>query len=153
MNLKVDIQRIIPAPPTDDDFQRWVQAVMATEDRQDVELTIRIVDEAEISDLNQRYRGKAGATNVLSFPFEAPPGVQLNLLGDLVIAAPLVAAEAQQQDKSEMAHWAHLVVHGSLHLLEYDHQHEAQAEAMESREIRILHQLGYPNPYQLKEAS
>ncbi len=153
MNLKVDIQRIIPAPPTDDDFQRWVQAVMATEGRQDVELTIRIVDEAEISDLNQRYRGKAGATNVLSFPFEAPPGVQLNLLGDLVIAAPLVAAEAQQQDKSEMAHWAHLVVHGSLHLLGYDHQHEAQAEAMESREIRILHQLGYPNPYQLKEAS
>ena len=93
------------------------------------------------------------ATNILSFPFEAPPGMELNLLGDLVIAAPVVQREAREQGKTETAHWAHMIVHGTLHLLGYDHLKPAEAEDMEAREIRILQQLGYSNPYILDEAS
>ncbi|MCG6934626.1 MAG: rRNA maturation RNase YbeY [Proteobacteria bacterium] len=154
MNAVVDVQRQVNAGPEGEVLRGWVEAVLAAEGRQDeLELTVRIVDANEIAVLNQRYRNKPGPTNVLSFPFEAPSGVSLNLLGDLVIAAPVVTEEARRQGKTETAHWAHLVVHGTLHLLGYDHQTAAQAEAMERREIRILHSLGYPNPYLLDEAS
>ena len=154
MSALVDVQRQVDAGPTDAELQRWVEAVLAAEGRTEpLELTIRIVDAAESAALNQRYRHKEGPTNVLSFPFEAPPGVELNLLGDLVIAAPLVAAQAHEQGKEETAHWAHLVVHGTLHLLGHEHQTPAQAEIMEQREVRILRELGYPDPYVLDEAS
>jgi len=83
----------------------------------------------------------------LSFPFECPPGVDIPLLGDIVICATLVACEAFKQQKSLQAHWAHLVVHGTLHLFGYDHISDSQAEIMENLEIRILHHLGYPNPF------
>jgi probable rRNA maturation factor len=150
----VDVQRQVEAGPADADLLSWVEAVLAAEGLQErLELSVRIVDAEESAALNQRYRHKPGPTNVLSFPFEAPPGVPLNLLGDLVIAAPVVAEEAHDQGKNETAHWAHLVVHGTLHLLGYDHQETAQTEAMESREICILNKLGYPNPYLLDEAS
>ncbi len=112
-----------------------------------VELTIRIVDEAESKQLNETWRQCPKPTNVLSFPFESPPGVELPLLGDIVICAPLVALEAAEQHKSLVAHWAHLVIHGTLHLLGYDHIDEAQAQIMEELEISLLHDLGYPNPY------
>ena len=113
-----------------------------------MELSLRLVDEAESADLNQRYRGKAGPTNVLSFPFEPPPGIKgPRYLGDLVICVPVVAREAAEQGKAPEAHWAHLVVHGVLHLLGYDHLDEAEAQAMEALETRLLANLGFPPPY------
>ncbi len=114
-----------------------------------VELSLRLVDEAESADLNQRYRGKAGPTNVLSFPFEPPPGARgRRYLGDLAICAPVVVREAAEQAKAPEAHWAHLVVHGVLHLLGYDHLDEAMALVMETLETRILGDLGFPPPYE-----
>jgi len=154
MSVTLDVQHEVEAGPDEDDIRRWIEAVLAAEaETAEVELTVRIVDEAEMAELNARYRHKTGPTNILSFPFEAPPGVELNLLGDLVIAAPVVQREAREQGKTETAHWAHMVVHGTLHLLGYDHLKPAEAEDMEAREIRILQQLGYSNPYILDEAS
>ena len=113
-----------------------------------VELSLRLVDEAESADLNQRYRGKAGPTNVLSFPFEPPPGIKgPRYLGDLVICVPVVVREAAEQGKATEAHWAHLVVHGVLHLLGYDHLDETEAQEMEALETRLLANLGFPPPY------
>ena len=111
------------------------------------ELTIRVVDEAEITALNRQYRGKEGATNVLSFPYEAIPGVASGLLGDIVICAPVVASESVAQDKPLDAHWAHIVIHGVLHLLGYDHHQDDAAHKMEARETELLDSLGYANPY------
>lgn len=110
-------------------------------------LTIRIVDEAESTTLNQQYRQKSGATNVLSFPADLPEEVDLPLLGDLVVCAPLVLAEAASQQKPVKAHWAHLVIHGTLHLLGYDHLEDAQAAQMESLETELLGKLGFADPY------
>ena len=125
----------------------WVEAALEAEQR-GVELVIRLVDEAESAELNETYRGKPGPTNVLSFPFDMPPEVEeARLLGDLVICAPVVRLEAREQGKPELAHWAHLVVHGTLHLQGYDHQAEAEAAEMEGLERQILARLGYPDPY------
>ena len=154
MSVTLDVQYEVEAGPDEDDIRRWIEAVLAVEARAtDVELTVRIVDEAEMAGLNARYRHKIGPTNILSFPFEAPPGVDLNLLGDMVIAAPVVQREAREQGKTETAHWAHMIVHGTLHLLGYDHLEPTEAEDMEAREISILQELGYSNPYLLDEAS
>lgn len=131
--------------PAASEFEKWLQ--VALQSRPAAILTIRVVDEAESAELNQRYRQKSGATNVLSFPAELPEEIDLPLLGDLVICAPLVQSEAVVQDKAVTAHWAHLVVHGSLHLLGYDHTETAAAEEMESLETRLLQQLGFPDPY------
>jgi len=109
---------------------------------------IRLVDETEGARLNADYRGKNYPTNVLSFPFEVPPGIPNTHLGDLVICAPVVVGEAVAQGISVEAHWAHLTVHGVLHLLGYDHLEDDEAERMEAEEIRILETLGFPNPYQ-----
>lgn len=133
--------------PTADEFQSWVQRALAGR-RAHGEVVIRVVDDAESADLNQRYRAKAGPTNVLSFVFEAPPGVLVDLLGDLVICAPVVVREAVQQNKAPQAHWAHMAVHGTLHLLGYDHQEPGEAQRMECAEIEILARLGFPDPYQ-----
>jgi probable rRNA maturation factor len=113
----------------------------------DAELTVRLVDEAESQELNSRYRGKDAPTNVLSFPAELPPGTGIPLLGDIVICAPLVQIEAMAQNKPVRAHWAHLVIHGVLHLIGHDHQGEQEAEAMEALEVDLLFSLGYDNPY------
>lgn len=112
-----------------------------------LDLTIRIVDEAEGSELNKRYRKRTGATNVLAFPYESPPDVPQLILGDIVICAPVVAREAQISGMSAQAHWAHLVVHGILHLCGFDHKNHKQAESMESLEVSILAALGFPDPY------
>ncbi|GAC1631848.1 MAG: rRNA maturation RNase YbeY [Nevskia sp.] len=134
----------VPAPAA---LRGWALAAMGTVRG---ELTIRIVDETESAALNARYRGKDYATNVLSFPYESegfdasPEGP---VLGDLAICAPVVAREAVEQGKEPRAHWAHMVVHGVLHLLGRDHEHDAEAEIMEAEERKILSGLGFPDPY------
>jgi probable rRNA maturation factor len=126
-------------------FTRWANAAFAggaARRKSDAaELAIRIVGAAESRRLNRTWRGKDKPTNVLSFAGEAP------LLGDLAICAPVVAREAREQSKTPAAHWAHMVVHGVLHLLGYDHENDRDAERMEAREVKILAQLGMPNPY------
>lgn len=143
---EVEIQRIIDPPglPNDTLFIEWVNAVS----HGDKELVIRIVDEAESRRLNHDYRGKDKPTNVLSFPFEAPPGVPIDHLGDLVVCAPVVAREAAEQGKALDDHWAHMIVHGLLHLMGYDHQNDREAEEMESLEVETLARLGISDPYE-----
>jgi len=128
------------------DFESWVRAALEGV-RHPVELVIRVVDEVEGRELNHRYRGKDKPTNVLSFTFDAPSGIESNHLGDLVICAPVVVREAQEQGKRFNDHLAHLVVHGVLHLRGYDHQTDEEAELMESREKAILQGLGIKDPY------
>ena len=125
----------------------WARAAWLAPE-QDAEVVVRVTDEAESRQLNRDYRGKDRPTNVLSFPFgPLPPGIDLRHVGDLVICAPVVAREARQQGKSTEAHWAHMVVHGMLHLQGHDHQSDEQAGRMELLEIEILAGLGYPAPY------
>lgn len=131
--------------PSEEDLQRWSEAAVK---RENAEIVIRVVDDEESAELNQYYRHKSGPTNVLSFPFEAPPGVPTDILGDLVICAAVVEKEAQEQGKPLAAHWAHMVVHGILHLQGFDHIEENEALIMESEEIAILSGLGFANPYE-----
>ena len=148
MKLELELQRVSSAGsiPADAEFNRWAQAALSGR-RERTELVIRVVDEEEITALNRDYRGKEGPTNVLSFPFEAPPPVESDLIGDLVICAPVVEREASGQGKPAQAHWAHMVVHGVLHLLGYDHLDEGEAQEMETLERKVLDRLGYPDPY------
>ena len=148
---QLDIQRIVEDgwQPDEQDLQAWVDAALS-DFGQDTEIVVRIVDEQEIAELNAYYRHKQGPTNILSFPFEMPEGIdgiELNLLGDLVICAAIVEKEAREQGKQLAHHWAHIVVHGVLHLLGYDHIDDDEAELMESREIAILKKLSINNPY------
>jgi len=137
----------IPSPVS---FRRWVEAALAgARRRRAAELSIRIVGTREGRTLNRTYRDKDYATNVLSFPVDLPPGVRLPLLGDIAICAPVVRREAAEQGKPVAHHWAHLTVHGVLHLLGYDHIVEAEAVRMEALETRILKGLGISDPYQL----
>ncbi len=127
-------------------FRKWAAAAAHGRIRK-ADLAIRLVDEKEGRALNRHYRGKDYATNVLSFPAELPEGVGLPLLGDLVICAPVVAREAAAQGKPLAAHYAHLTVHGVLHLLGLDHEDEREAEAMEQIERDVMAVLGFPDPY------
>ena len=137
--------------PTLEQFTHWVETALAfeaqTEDFPETEMTIRIVDEEESQTLNREYRGKDYPTNVLSFPFEVPEGIELPLLGDLVICRQVMEREAKEQQISLASHWAHLAVHGTLHLLGYDHIEEAEAEEMEGLESQIMQKLGFEDPY------
>lgn len=132
--------------PAATSFRRWVNTALESRIRE-ADLAIRIVDVDEGRALNRHYRGKDYATNVLSFPVELPEGVRSPLLGDLVICAPVVAREALGQHKPVNAHYAHLVVHGCLHLLGWDHEDDADAHAMEQLEREILAGLGIADPY------
>ncbi len=133
--------------PDPDSIQCWIAAALRDE-REQAEVSVRLVDQEESRELNRRYRGRDNPTNVLSFPADLPPELGLPLLGDLVICAPVVKREAGEQNKSEEAHWAHMLVHGTLHLLGYDHIDDTEAEVMETLETRILTDLGYPPPYE-----
>lgn len=132
--------------PSNADIDRWsryaLKCVSATGG-----IVVRLVDRDESQTLNSHYRNKDNPTNVLSFPFDAPPGIAINHLGDLVICAPVVEQEAKEQGKSLSSHWAHMIVHGVLHLAGFDHIEEDQAKAMEELEIEILKELGFENPY------
>ena len=134
--------------PSPEDLQRWADTVFAYLALNDQEFTARFVDHSESRTLNHQYRGKDKPTNVLSFPFESPPGIELPLLGDLVICVPVISEEAQEQNKTVRNHYAHMIVHGILHLLGYDHIDEAEAQQMEALEIRVLAELGIDDPYQ-----
>jgi probable rRNA maturation factor len=150
MNVTVDLQNASGsrAVPLRRQFRSWANAALrhVATDMPRASLSIRLVDEIESAALNARYRGKPGATNVLSFP--VPAGMPAQLLGDLAICASVVAREAAEQAKDAEAHWAHLTVHGVLHLRGYDHEKPGEARAMEALETKILAQLGYADPYQ-----
>lgn len=152
LDLDVQLQYDNGMIPAASSFRQWVLTALADEHRP-VEMTVRVVGEDESRKLNHRYRGKDQPTNVLSFPFEVPPGVDCNNLGDLVICAPLVEREASDQGKTSVEHWAHLVIHGVLHLQGYDHQNDGEAALMESQEVQMLSMLGIADPYQEKETN
>lgn len=150
MTIELDLQLASEeiAIPSHDHFHKWCEAAISPYQQQ-AELTIRIVDVDEGQQLNATYRHKDYATNVLSFPSELPDELlDIPLLGDLVICAPVVSKEAKEQGKDLEAHWAHLVTHGCLHLLGFDHEQEQQAEEMEALEQQLLIKQGYPDPYQ-----
>lgn len=148
--ITLDIQRAVEhdSVPSDQDFQIWAEAALLPYEKP-FELTIRVVDSEESQTLNFNYRQKNKPTNVLSFPFEVPDGIELDLLGDLVICAEVVAKEANEQQKTLAAHWAHMTIHGCLHLLGFDHINDDEAEEMEALEIDILEKLGFNNPYEI----
>lgn len=142
----IEVQRALDAPTPDDALlHAWADAAMLDPGHS---VVVRYVDAEESRVLNRDYRGRDYATNVLSFPFELPPGVEDPHLGDLVICVPVVEAEARDQGKPLEAHHAHMVVHGLLHLQGYDHETEAEAHQMETLEIEILRRLGYADPYE-----
>ena len=147
MNL-LDVQVIdkLTNSPSTGQLQYWVDNALSEYDK-DTELVIRIVDEPDMAKLNKQYRNKKGATNILSFPFEIPEGIDIDLLGDLVICASIVEREAKLQHKELETHWAHIVIHGILHLLGFDHIEEDEAELMEAKEIKILQKINISNPY------
>ncbi|WP_445946334.1 rRNA maturation RNase YbeY [Shewanella sp.] len=151
LDLNLDLQIAVENNqlPSQADFDTWVRTALGNT-LDTAELTIRLVEIAESQALNLGYRGKDKPTNVLSFPFEAPPGMELPLLGDLVICVAVVEQEALEQNKPLQAHWAHMVIHGCLHLLGYDHIIDQEADEMESLETQLIEGLGFSNPY--KEA-
>lgn len=150
--LELDLQRASTAPgPSDAEFRRWCELALRQRSA-DSEMTIRLVDETEGRELNLTYRHKDYATNVLSFPADVPDDLlDIPLLGDLVICVPVVEREAAEQGKALDAHWAHLVMHGCLHLLGYDHIDDDEAEEMEALERELLAEFGHPDPYAADE--
>lgn len=138
--------------PPDQDVQQWVDLVLTSQSNQErdlthSEITVRVVSEQESQSLNLVYRGKDKPTNVLSFPFEAPAQIQIDLLGDLVICADIVEKESKLQNKPIAHHWAHMIIHGTLHLLGFDHDDEQDAQLMESLEVALLAKLAIDDPY------
>jgi len=146
MTISLDVQIISKSTDIPDQatFECWAKAI-PTEEK--TSACLRVVDEAEAKDLNRKYRKIDKATNVLSFPAEIPPQVEINYLGDIVICAQVVVEEAQNQNKRAKDHWAHLLVHGLLHLQGYDHEDDQSANAMENLEVKILNKLQISNPY------
>lgn len=134
--------------PSLDDIQKWADLAVCVQHDSEQEITVRMVEAYESQQLNGQYRDRHKPTNVLSFPFECPPHVELPVLGDLVICPEVVEAEAKEQDKALAHHYAHLIIHGVLHLLGYDHIDPVQADEMESLETRLLAKIGIDDPYQ-----
>lgn len=150
MKLAVDVQNVSQeqSVPDEEDFRRWSELALVDSGKTGFSVVLRIVDEPESQQLNADYRNKNYPTNVLSFPFEMPEFVEEQHLGDLVICAPVVNREATEQHKELDAHWAHMVIHGMLHLQGYDHIEADQADEMEGLEIDLLQQLNINNPYE-----
>ena len=151
-NVDLDLQYGLDEQglPSESQVITWVKSVVCERIKEPVALTIRLVDESEGAELNEAYRHKSGPTNVLSFPYDGEVELSPVLLGDIVICAPVVVKEAKEQNKSETSHWCHMVVHGVLHLLGYDHINDTDADEMEREEIAILMGLGFENPYENK---
>lgn len=148
MPVELDVQYAATCQntiPDQEQLQAWVNKALQI--RSPVQMSIRIVDEDESQSLNHEYRGKDKPTNVLSFPMEMPIDAEERILGDLVICASIVEKEAAEQHKTAEAHWAHMVIHGVLHLQGFDHMTDEQAEEMEALEIKHLEELGFRNPY------
>ena len=145
-DIELQVTTETPGLPSASQFEAWSAAAIQA-DKSDYSLVIRVVDESESESLNSTYRHKEKPTNVLSFPFEPPPGIDESHLGDLVVCAPVVEKEAMEQNKRPEAHWAHMIVHGVLHLQGYDHQNVREADEMEALEKQILSRLGFPDPY------
>ncbi len=133
--------------PSIDQFQSWIDVVLSDESI-DSEIVVRIIDEAEMTRFNEQYRDKIGPTNILSFPFDVPENIVSILLGDLLVCAPIIEKESLQQNKLVDHHWAHIIVHGVLHLLGHDHIDECDAKEMEALEIKILRKIKIKNPYE-----
>ena len=151
----IEVQRINVSSwvPSDEELQLWAEKALI-DYQQDTEIVIRVVDIQEMSGLNQQYRHKTGPTNILSFPFEVPEGIEgLDLLGDLVVCSEVLEGEAKAQNKKLKDHWAHIIIHGILHLTGYDHINKADALEMEAKEVYLLQQLMIDNPYQEKEVN
>lgn len=146
IELELQIASNIKTLPHPAQFREWVSITLFGQ-VETAELTIRIVDETECSELNLQYRHKAGPTNVLSFPYDPLPGVASRLLGDIVLCAPVIEREAEEYNKPLIAHWAHMVIHGTLHLLGFNHELEADAIEMEGLETNLMLRLGFPAPY------
>lgn len=148
MSSDIDVLYAIESAtyPSVENIQHWAHAALQHMQTPGA-LTIKIIAEAEMQALNYTYREKNKPTNVLSFPCNLPQPLRGNLLGDIAICAPVVEKEANTADKDVMAHWAHLVVHGVLHLLGYNHEQEDEAVVMESLETRIIQDLGFQDPY------
>ncbi len=147
--MNMDIQNISAHAflPENELIIKWAEQAL-DEQHKDAEVTLRVVDSDEGTQLNKEWRNKDTATNVLSFPVGEPIEQAPNLLGDIVICAPVVEQEAMEQGKDSKAHWAHLIIHGILHLQGYDHESEEEAEIMETKEIQILNNMGFSNPYE-----
>ena len=135
------------AIPSLEQIEAWANAVLVAENTGEQEITVRFTDDEESQTLNHEYRGKDKPTNVLSFPFEVPPGIEMNLLGDLVICVPVIMREAEEQDKTPTNHYAHMVVHGILHLLGYSHDKSSNTKTMEDLERKLLSEINISNPY------
>ncbi len=149
INADIQIASDCTDTPKESDVTLWIESTLKAVDITDEkEISVRIVDEEESQQLNSQYRDIDKPTNVLSFPCDLPEEVDIPLLGDLAICGPVVAREAQQQHKTLESHWAHMVVHGTLHLLGFDHIEDSEAEHMEGIETSILKSLGYPAPYE-----
>lgn len=149
MHLDLDLQIAVEDQellPSTQELNEWLSTAIATH-KDEAEVTVRIVEEQESHELNLQYRGKDKSTNVLTFPFDMPPEIELPLLGDLVICKAVVEREAQEQGKPLKAHWAHMLIHGGLHLLGYDHIEDSEAQEMESLETRLMLSLGFNDPY------
>ena len=144
--LEIQIETAASNLPSESQLQAWVDVALK-EYGKESELVIRIVDIEESTELNEHYRQKTGPTNILSFPFEAPEHIELDLLGDLVVCASVLEKEALEQQKTLHDHWAHIIIHGVLHLLGYDHIEDDQAQIMEAKEIQLLKELNITNPY------
>lgn len=150
MTYQIDIESNSQSQqiPALQELEHWISAALQSQSFEEAEVSVYIVDEDESQELNAQYRGKDYPTNVLSFPADIAAEVGVPLLGDLVVCAPVVAREAQEQGKTLQAHWAHMLVHGTLHLVGFDHINDDEAETMETLETQIVTGLGYPAPYQ-----
>ena len=147
MNIHIQNVSSVKSIPDKNKMTAWVNQVL-NDKYKNAELTLRIVDEEEGKELNKTWRNKDYATNVLSFPVGETIAQAPDLLGDIVICAQVVEREAREQNKNIDAHWAHLIIHGILHLQGYDHEIENDAEKMEAKEIQLLKKIGYANPYE-----